>query len=154
MLADLADRETGNLPTEKVTKRDLFHIFHKHGKLAQVSLKQAYGFVQFLEATSCYDALSNEQGVAIRGRKIREAPCPALLRRSPIPTDLLQTLKFPNLRRAAVIQAQLMPSPHLAGDLGRPRGGGMDPIVDPSSNGYRLATFATSLLGGGMITAR
>lgn len=66
------DHGTGNLPTEKVTKRDLFHIFHKHGKLAQISLKQAYGFVQFLEATSCYDALSKEQGASIRGRKIRE----------------------------------------------------------------------------------
>lgn len=60
----------GNLPTEKVTKRDLFHIFHKHGKLAQISIKQAYGFVQFLEATGCYEALDREQGVAIRGRKI------------------------------------------------------------------------------------
>ena len=61
----------GNLPTEKVTKRDLFHIFHRHGKLAQISIKQAYGFVQFLEAAACYEALSSEQGVAIRGRKIR-----------------------------------------------------------------------------------
>lgn len=60
----------GNLPTEKVTKRDLFHIFHKHGKLAQISIKQAYGFVQFLDASACYEALDREQGVAIRGRKI------------------------------------------------------------------------------------
>ena len=62
----------GNLPTEKVTKRDLFHIFHKHGRLAQISIKQAYGFVQFLEAAACYGALTVEQGVAVRGRKIRE----------------------------------------------------------------------------------
>lgn len=61
----------GNLPTEKVTKRDLFHVFHKHGKLAQISIKQAYGFVQFLEAASCYAALAAEQGEIIRGRKIR-----------------------------------------------------------------------------------
>lgn len=60
----------GNLPTEKVTKRDLFHIFHRHGKLAQISIKQAYGFVQFLDAGACYQALDREQGVAIRGRKI------------------------------------------------------------------------------------
>jgi RNA recognition motif. (a.k.a. RRM, RBD, or RNP domain) len=69
----IADHTAGNLPTEKVTKRDLFHIFHKHGKLAQISLKQAYGFVQFLEATACYKALSREQGAAIRGRKIRKS---------------------------------------------------------------------------------
>ncbi|KAI9798574.1 MAG: hypothetical protein M1833_004711 [Piccolia ochrophora] len=55
----------GNLPTEKVTKRDLFHIFHKHGKLAQVSIKQAYGFVQFLDAPSCLRALQIEQGQTI-----------------------------------------------------------------------------------------
>lgn len=61
----------GNLPTEKVTKRDIFHVFHKHGKLAQISLKQAYGFVQFLDAGACYQALQAEQGMTVRGRKIR-----------------------------------------------------------------------------------
>jgi hypothetical protein len=66
-----ANECTGNLPTEKVTKRDLFHVFQKHGKLAQISIKQAYGFVQFLEAASCYAALAAEQGEIIRGRKIR-----------------------------------------------------------------------------------
>ncbi|KIW28523.1 uncharacterized protein PV07_08181 [Cladophialophora immunda] len=60
----------GNLPSEKVTKRDIFHIFHKHGRLAQISIKQAYGFVQYLEASSCQAALQAEQGVEIRGRKI------------------------------------------------------------------------------------
>jgi hypothetical protein len=60
----------GNLPSEKVTKRDLFHIFHRHGRLAQISIKQAYGFVQFLEAADCYRALEAQQGVEIRGRKI------------------------------------------------------------------------------------
>ena len=60
----------GNLPSEKVTKRDLFHIFHKHGRLAQISIKQAYGFVQYLEASSCHAALQAEQGVEIRGRKV------------------------------------------------------------------------------------
>ena len=60
----------GNLPSEKVTKRDLFHIFHRHGRLAQISIKQAYGFVQFLEASSCSLALQADQGVEIRGRRI------------------------------------------------------------------------------------
>lgn len=64
----------GNLPSEKVTKRDLFHTFHKHGRLAQISIKQAYGFIQYLEASSCQAALEAEQGVEIRGRKIRESP--------------------------------------------------------------------------------
>jgi hypothetical protein len=65
---------TGNLPTERVTKRDMFHIFHKYGKLAQISIKQAYGFIQFLEASSCHAALGVEQGAIVRGRKIRECP--------------------------------------------------------------------------------
>lgn len=58
----------GNLPTEKVTKRDLFHIFHKYGQLAQISIKQAYGFVQFLHAADCQAALQAEQGVELRER--------------------------------------------------------------------------------------
>ncbi|KAJ5264669.1 hypothetical protein N7505_007462 [Penicillium chrysogenum] len=55
----------GNLPTERITKRDMFHIFHKYGKLAQISIKQAYGFIQFLEASSCHAALRVEQGAII-----------------------------------------------------------------------------------------
>ncbi|KIV96628.1 hypothetical protein PV10_00467 [Exophiala mesophila] len=60
----------GNLPSEKVTKRDLFFTFHHYGRLAQISIKQAYGFVQYLEAASCSAALAAEQGVEIRGRKV------------------------------------------------------------------------------------
>ncbi|KAL6709470.1 nuclear polyadenylated RNA-binding protein 3 [Coniothyrium glycines] len=60
----------GNLPTEKVTKRDIFHRFYRHGMLAQISIKQAYGFVQFLDAESCRRALDAEQGQAVRGRKM------------------------------------------------------------------------------------
>ncbi|KAL1601785.1 nuclear polyadenylated RNA-binding protein 3 [Paraconiothyrium brasiliense] len=60
----------GNLPTEKVTKRDIFHRFHRHGELAQISIKQAYGFVQFLTAESCSRALRAEQGQQVRGRKM------------------------------------------------------------------------------------
>ncbi|WEW60474.1 nuclear polyadenylated RNA-binding protein 3 [Emydomyces testavorans] len=89
----------GNLPSERVTKRDLFHLFHKYGKLAQISIKPAYGFVQFMDATSCRNALEAEEGGVIRGRKIhleiskpqrsaRNAPessRPARLRRSKSP---------------------------------------------------------------------
>ena len=67
-----SDGLAGNLPTEKVTKRDLFHVFHKHGTLAQISLKQAYGFVQFLDAEACFRALQAEQNQSVRGRKMRE----------------------------------------------------------------------------------
>lgn len=60
----------GNLSSEKVTKRDMFHVFHTYGKLAQISIKQAYGFVQFLDPAACDRALHTEEGRAIRGKKI------------------------------------------------------------------------------------
>ena len=58
-----------NIPSERITKRDLFHRFYKHGRLAQISIKQAYGFVQYHLADDCKKALEAEQGVEIRGRK-------------------------------------------------------------------------------------
>lgn len=62
----------GNLSSERVTKRDIFHVFHKYGDLAQISIKQAYGFVQFLESGGCSKAINAEQGKTIRGKKIRK----------------------------------------------------------------------------------
>lgn len=61
----------GNLSSERVTKRDIFHAFHRYGDLAQISIKQAYGFVQFLRPQDCSAALSREEGRQIRGKKIR-----------------------------------------------------------------------------------
>ncbi|GAB7352190.1 hypothetical protein MBLNU459_g2667t1 [Dothideomycetes sp. NU459] len=60
----------GNLSSERVTKRDIFHVFHTYGALAQISIKQAYGFVQFLETGPCQKALQAEEGKTIRGKKI------------------------------------------------------------------------------------
>lgn len=61
----------GNLSSEKVTKRDIFHVFHGYGELAQISIKQAYGFVQFLRMDDCVRALEGEQGTLIRDKRIR-----------------------------------------------------------------------------------
>lgn len=60
----------GNLSSEKVTKRDIFHVFHHYGPLAQISIKQAYGFVQFLHVADCNRALEGEQGRQIREKRI------------------------------------------------------------------------------------
>ncbi|KAK8221848.1 nuclear polyadenylated RNA-binding protein 3 [Zalaria obscura] len=65
-----ADGATGNLSSEKVTKRDIFHVFSNYGSLAQISIKQAYGFVQFLSTDDCTRALQAQQGRIIRGKKI------------------------------------------------------------------------------------
>lgn len=56
-----------------MTKRDIFHVFHTYGKLAQISIKTAYGFVQFLRAEDCMQALEAEEGTQIRDKKIRES---------------------------------------------------------------------------------
>ncbi|KAH9822841.1 putative RNA-binding protein [Teratosphaeria destructans] len=62
--------DIGNLSSEKVTKRDIYHIFHWYGELAQISIKQAYGFVQFLHTEDCVKALHAEQGTWIRDKRI------------------------------------------------------------------------------------
>ena len=71
MLADISLFSTGNLSSERVTKRDIFHVFHRYGDLAQISIKQAYGFVQYLQTDACARAMQAEQGKIIRGKKIR-----------------------------------------------------------------------------------
>lgn len=60
----------GNLSSEKITKRDLFHVFHKHGQIAQISIKTAFGFVQFVDAHDASEAKRKAQGMVIRGKKI------------------------------------------------------------------------------------
>ncbi|KAL9055231.1 MAG: hypothetical protein Q9206_003216 [Seirophora lacunosa] len=48
-----------------VGKRNLIY-----GKLAQISIKNAYGFIQFFDAVCSNRAIQGEQGSTIRGRKI------------------------------------------------------------------------------------
>jgi len=85
----------GNLPTEKVTKRDLFRIFHKHGRLAQISIKQAYGFVQFLDQSSCASALRHEQGSSVRGRKMRKTAQSNPIQSNPIQSNPIPVARLP-----------------------------------------------------------
>ncbi|KAI1505111.1 hypothetical protein F5X99DRAFT_405378 [Biscogniauxia marginata] len=60
----------GNLSSERVSKKEVFDIFSKFGRLAQISLKQAYGFVQYHTVDEGQAAMDNLQGIEIRGRKI------------------------------------------------------------------------------------
>ncbi len=62
----------GNLPSERVTKKDVFRVFYRYGRMAQISIKQAYGFVQYYTNEVCNQAIQAEEGTEIRGRKIRE----------------------------------------------------------------------------------
>jgi RNA recognition motif-containing protein len=53
-----------------ITKRDIYHIFHPFGTIAQISIKQAYGFVQFMDQQACMDAIAAEQGAPVKGKRL------------------------------------------------------------------------------------
>lgn len=63
----------GNLSSERVSKREVFDLFHRFGRLAQISLKSAYGFVQYHSAEDAEAAMQAVQGAELGGRKIRES---------------------------------------------------------------------------------
>lgn len=55
-----------------MSKRDVFDLFHKYGRMAQISLKSAYGFVQYHSVADAQQAMEALQGIEVRGRKIRK----------------------------------------------------------------------------------
>ena len=73
---DMRSRRTGNLSSDKVSKRDVFDLFHRFGRLAQISLKSAYGFVQYHTAEEGHSAIESLQDVEIKGRRVRESCLP------------------------------------------------------------------------------
>jgi RNA-binding proteins (RRM domain) len=64
----------GNLSSERVTKREVFDVFHRFGRLAQISLKNAYGFVQYHTVAEGQAAMLGAQGIELGGRRIRRSP--------------------------------------------------------------------------------
>ncbi|KAK7968870.1 hypothetical protein PG988_007943 [Apiospora saccharicola] len=64
----------GNLSSERVSKREVFDIFSRYGRMAQISLKQAYGFVQYHDVAEGKAAMDNLQGAEVGGRKINLEP--------------------------------------------------------------------------------
>lgn len=66
----LLTKRAGNLSQERVSKRDVFELFHQYGRLAQISLKSAYGFVQYHTNTDAQAAMNALQGAEVKGRKI------------------------------------------------------------------------------------
>jgi nuclear polyadenylated RNA-binding protein 3 len=61
---------TGNLFSERVSKRDVFNIFSKYGRLAQISLKPSYGFVQYYTVEDGQAAVNNLQGIEVHGKRL------------------------------------------------------------------------------------
>ncbi|KAL1835995.1 hypothetical protein VTJ49DRAFT_5708 [Mycothermus thermophilus] len=60
----------GNLSSERVSKREVFDVFHRFGRLAQISLKSAYGFVQYHTVAEGAAAMQGAQGIELGGRRI------------------------------------------------------------------------------------
>lgn len=67
-------RDAGNLSSERVSKREVFDVFHAFGRLAQISLKNAYGFVQYHTIDEGHAAMQGAQGIELGGRRIRKLP--------------------------------------------------------------------------------
>lgn len=58
----------------------MFELFHRYGRLAQISLKSAYGFVQYHTVDDAQAAMNVLQGAEVKGRKIsmlcsKSSPC-------------------------------------------------------------------------------
>lgn len=62
----------GNLSSERVSKQEVFAVFSKFGRLAQISMKSAYGFVQYHTVAEAQAALEACQDMEFGGRRIRK----------------------------------------------------------------------------------
>jgi hypothetical protein len=73
----------------------VFDLFHRFGRLAQISLKSAYGFVQYHTIEEGRRALENLEGYEVKGRRIRKLfPSPSIsLSVANSATDMQQILK-------------------------------------------------------------
>lgn len=57
----------GNLPGDRIDTMELFKLFNLYGRLAQISVKRAYGFVQYFAPEDCERAMKVENGRYLRG---------------------------------------------------------------------------------------
>jgi hypothetical protein len=60
----------GRLATEKISRPELAQIFAKYGNIHEISLKNAFGFIQFETTEACQSAIANEQGTNLGGMTI------------------------------------------------------------------------------------
>lgn len=61
----------GNLPTNTITKEDLFRIFSQYGDLIQITIKAGYGFIQFRTMEGCMDCIKGETDVPLHNKILR-----------------------------------------------------------------------------------
>ncbi|KAK4203499.1 hypothetical protein QBC40DRAFT_20322 [Triangularia verruculosa] len=60
----------GNLSSDRVSKQQVFAVFSKYGRLAQISMKSAYGFIQYHTVSEAQAALEACRDMEIGGRRI------------------------------------------------------------------------------------
>lgn len=77
----------GNLSSDRVSKKEVFAVFSKYGRLAQISMKSAYGFVQYHNVSEAQAALEACQDMELGGRRIRE--CALVSTKNNLLTNLL-----------------------------------------------------------------
>lgn len=54
----------------------MFDPFSRFGRIAQISLKSAFGFVQYYNASDALEAMHKMQDTEIRGRRISKLRIP------------------------------------------------------------------------------
>jgi hypothetical protein len=128
----------GNLSSEKVTKRDIFHVFHTYGDLAQISIKQAYGFVQFIHVNDCVRAMEGEQGRQVREKRIHlEVSKPQKSKGGQQKETRRSRSRSPNNRGRGGRNADRYTGGGERGSNGRGRDGYRAQYRSPSPRGYR-----------------
>lgn len=60
----------GNLATEKMSRQELEDIFGKYGHISGSSLHNNYGFVQYDNEKAADEAIANEDGKLVLGKKL------------------------------------------------------------------------------------
>lgn len=60
----------GNLPQDRISKPQIFKLFHKYGPIVQISLKKAYGFIQFHDSSACHNAIEGEKNSLVKGNHL------------------------------------------------------------------------------------
>lgn len=89
----------GNLSSDKVSKRDVYDLFHVFGRLAQISLKSAYGFVQYHTVDEGNRAIQAMEGAEIKGRRIRKLNTAVISGIDQLTLNDVKILKSPNYKR-------------------------------------------------------
>jgi len=60
----------GNLPSNSISKQDLFRLFQGYGHILQISLKGSYAFLQYDDSEAVEKAIKAERGIPLGGKDL------------------------------------------------------------------------------------